>query len=201
MGKGWETFAKPDEAGAWCSAEIETERLVIRAPAWSDLRTIVGVMRREEVAMCLSAPPWPYPDESAEEWVGLARKARRDGESMTCILCLKGDREVVVGACELSVDWVHRCGEMGYWIAMERWGHGFATEAAHAVVDHGFGVMGLHRIEALAFGSNDASMRVLEKCGLRREGVRRERFYRGGRYHDAVVFGVLKQDWLEEKEL
>jgi RimJ/RimL family protein N-acetyltransferase len=59
--------------------------------------------------------------------------------------------------------------ELGYRLAKLYWGKGYATEAAHAWVAHGFDTLGLHRIVAAAHPENTASQRVLEKVGMRYE--------------------------------
>ena len=62
--------------------------------------------------------------------------------------------------------------ELAYRLAKPYWGRGFATEAARAWLDHGFGELGLDRIIAVAHPENAASQRVLEKVGMRFEGMR-----------------------------
>lgn len=57
--------------------------------------------------------------------------------------------------------------ELGYRFAKPFWGKGYATEAGRALVDYGFDVLGLERINAIAQAENAASNRVLEKLGLR----------------------------------
>jgi RimJ/RimL family protein N-acetyltransferase len=86
---------------------------------------------------------------------------------------------------------VDRCAELGYWIAPGRRGQGYATEAAKAMCDLGFRTMRLHRIEARAFARNLASIHVLEKAGLRREGLFRERVWFGRSWQDVVWLARL----------
>jgi RimJ/RimL family protein N-acetyltransferase len=56
--------------------------------------------------------------------------------------------------------------EIAYKLARDSWGRGYATEAAHAVVDHAFDVLGIFQIVAFAFPANTGSRRVLEKVGM-----------------------------------
>jgi len=62
--------------------------------------------------------------------------------------------------------------ELTYTLARSAWGHGYATEAAVAVLEWGFGDLGLERIVGVTYPENTASRRVLEKAGLRRLGTR-----------------------------
>lgn len=63
--------------------------------------------------------------------------------------------------------------EIGYRLFVEHWGQGFATEGARALADHAFATLELDALVAVAQQANGASMRVLEKCGFERRGVRR----------------------------
>jgi RimJ/RimL family protein N-acetyltransferase len=56
--------------------------------------------------------------------------------------------------------------EEGFWLAHAYWGNGLATEAAQAVMDYGFGTLGLQRIVAVVHPENRASLRVLQKLGM-----------------------------------
>ena len=62
--------------------------------------------------------------------------------------------------------------EIGYWLGVRYWGHGFATEAVRAVIDYAFGDLGHETLQAGARVSNPASRRVLEKCAFQWTGVR-----------------------------
>lgn len=135
--------------------------------------------------------PHPYLRRHAMEFVQRKRAQFRRRESLALAIALKSDGSLV-GMIELmprsSTD---RVAELGYWIAPGQRGQGFATEAARAMCDVGFGVLRLHRIEAGALARNHASVRVLEKAGFRHEGQFRERARVGRRWYDQVWLGRL----------
>jgi RimJ/RimL family protein N-acetyltransferase len=85
--------------------------------------------------------------------------------------------------------------DIGYELNPEHWGHGYATEAARAMVAFGFDELRLHRVSATGIADNVGSARVLEKAGLRREGVLRENEYFRGRWWDTFVYGVIEDEW------
>ena len=85
--------------------------------------------------------------------------------------------------------------EIGYELAPERWGRGYATEAARAMLRFGFTELGLHRVHAHCIAENLASARVLEKIGMRREGQLRENKWMQGRWWDTLVYGMLDYEW------
>jgi RimJ/RimL family protein N-acetyltransferase len=61
--------------------------------------------------------------------------------------------------------------ELGYWLGVEHWGKGYATEALHAVIDYAFTDLGYPALSAAARVTNPLSRRVLEKCGFQWTGV------------------------------
>ena len=88
----------------------------------------------------------------------------------------------------------HRHAELGYWIGVPFWKSGYATEAARAVVNHGFNTLGLHRIFATHFRDNLASARVLTKIGMRHEGCQRAHILKWGEFLDVEMYGMLASD-------
>jgi ribosomal-protein-alanine N-acetyltransferase len=94
----------------------------------------------------------------------------------------------------LRFDFEHRHADIGYEIARRCWNRGLATEAAGAVVQYGFSVLGLHRIEAGVLPGNDASVRVLQKLGFLEEGTRRDYAYFKGGFHSLRWFSLLESE-------
>ena len=83
--------------------------------------------------------------------------------------------EMLIGSIELQVVSVeHHRGEIGYVLAGESWGHGYATEATGRLLAFGFNELGLHKISATCDPENRASVAVLTKNGMRQEGVLRD---------------------------
>jgi RimJ/RimL family protein N-acetyltransferase len=89
----------------------------------------------------------------------------------------------------------HKRAELGYWIGVPYWNHGYASEAARRVVNWGFQYLGLNRIYAQHFADNPASGRVMQKIGMQYEGTLRQPFIRLGEARDSVCYGILKDEW------
>ncbi len=66
------------------------------------------------------------------------------------------------------------------------------TEALDALLTHGFRAMGLHRVEALVATANDHSAALLRRLGFEQEGLLRESFFSGSRFHDHLLFARLE---------
>jgi ribosomal-protein-alanine N-acetyltransferase len=85
--------------------------------------------------------------------------------------------------------------DMGFELSPEHWGQGYASEAARAMVDWGFGEWGLERIHAHCVSENAASARVLERAGLREEARLRDHQFFKDRFWDLTLYGILRAEW------
>jgi ribosomal-protein-alanine N-acetyltransferase len=103
----------------------------------------------------------------------------------------------IVGLTHLSS--IHRGAwqnaNLGYWIAEDRGGRGFATEAVGQTVSFAFEVAGLHRVQAAVMPRNDPSLRVLAKNGFRREGLAERYLQIAGVWEDHVILAITIEEW------
>ena len=106
------------------------------------------------------------------------------------------DSSRLIGNCGIrrkpENDWE---ADIGFELAPEYWGRGYATEAAMAIVDFGFRELELHRISSWCIADNAASARVLERAGLRLEGRLQHNEYFKGRWWDTLLYALLEGDW------
>lgn len=173
---------------------LRTERLTLRAQELSDAPAIRAMMDHPEVGPKLLTPPTPYPHGEAEKFIARTRRGLREGASIVwAIEPNVGPR--FAGNIGLRIDKAHRQAELGYTMDPSVWGKGYATEAAKAVIDHGFREMSLERIFASHFPWNPASGRVMEKAGLLAEGLLRGHVCRRGVQEDVRWFGLCREDW------
>jgi len=75
------------------------------------------------------------------------------------------------------------------------WSKGYGTEAARLLVNYGFEQLNLHRVTSSAIAFNERSIRMHGSLGFKEEGRQRDSVYRNGRFHDLVMFGILKEEW------
>lgn len=172
--------------------ELETPRLRLRPFQTSDIPEIVRLAGHPEIAATTLHVPHPYRRPDAEAWLAGHGPAAAAGTGFTFAITIREDR--LVGAIALEAVPRHRRAELGYWIGVEHWGRGYATEAGAAVLDFGFGTLGLNRIEAHCFLGNEASSRVLDKLGFRLEGLLRHHVVKDGRPRDGRFYAILRSD-------
>ena len=176
---------------------MRSDRLTLRRPRAGDADATFEYRRVPEVADWLTVLPT---DPSA--WA--ERFARPDVQSTMVILERDGE---VVG--ELSIrlqdawsqeevaDRASRVeAEIGWVIAPAHQGLGYATEAAHAALEICFGHLGLRRVTAGCFVENEASWRIMEKLGMRREyHSRRDGLHRTRGWLDGYQYALLAEEW------
>lgn len=172
---------------------LETPRLRLRAFTPADAGALHAHLQDERIARNTLTIPHPYPDGAADAFIALLGPSWGDGKRGTWAVT---EREggALVGAMGLVFVHAHHRAELGYWIAVDRWGRGYASEAASRVIAFGFDVLGLHRIEAHHYPENPGSGRVLQKVGMTHEGFHRAVVWRNGTPKDNVSYAILRTD-------
>lgn len=172
---------------------LRTQRLVLRPFEVGDasiVQTLAGVA---EVALTTQNIPHPYKDGMAEAWIATHRPSWDEGKLLT--LAITSDSEGLVGAVGIHINAVHRRGELGYWVGLPFWNRGYATEAAGALLEFGFGDLDLNRIQARHITRNPSSGRVMEKLGMKPEGVQRQHVVAHGVLEDVAMHAILKSEF------
>lgn len=124
-----------------------------------------------------------------EDWI----ESIRDDDDIHLLICVDGEPVGNIGLHHIR----HRPGtaEVGYFVASDQHGQGYATEATRLLLGYAFDELGLHRITGKAYASNRGSRRVLEKAGFTEEGVRREDAFADGERVDTVIYGILADEF------
>lgn len=144
---------------------IETDRLILRPWRLSDAPALYSLARDPAIGPIAG---WP-PHESVEESAGVITAVLSAPETYAAVLKDAGKLVGCVGFnagdaanMPLTADEL----ELGYWIGKPYWGCGYATEAARAVLAHGFDDLGLSGVHSGYYDGNERSRRVLEKLGF-----------------------------------
>ncbi len=143
---------------------LETKRLALRAPRLEDAKTVAMLANDRRIAENMPRIPHPYKVSDAEDFIAGANKA-----SGNAVFLITLRDKTVIGGCGVHPQ--EQTPSLGYWLGVNYWGKGYATEALHAVVDYAFTDLGHDALSASARVTNPASRRVLEKCGFQWTGV------------------------------
>lgn len=144
---------------------LVTESLTMRAPQESDIGQLAALADNHHVARMLARMPHPYGEAEARAFLAMARAPRRGGVTYALTV---NDTGAFVGCAGLDV--TERGLELGYWVGEPFWKRGYATEAAHALVDLAFRRTAIAVLHASCRVINPASRRVIHKCGFQYAG-------------------------------
>ncbi len=173
---------------------LETRRLWLRWPRLRDAAAIERYCSKWEVARYTARIPHPYPKGSAERFIYAAREINTIGRDLSLVLAPIQAPTKAIGGISLERRGTDRLA-LGYALAPEIWGRGYATEAVRAIVDAAFTLSSVVEIEASVHVENVASRRVLEKAGFAHVG----QGMRGALARAAMVacdfFAVTRADW------
>jgi RimJ/RimL family protein N-acetyltransferase len=150
---------------------VETRRLWLRWPRIQDAAAVERVHSSKAIAELTGVIPHPYPKGEAERFIFDQRKRNATGAMLSMAITPRDQPHVFlgrIGSRALAFGGVNapaRC-TLGYWLGEAHWGKGYATEAAHGLIDAIFSFTDMQEIEASTRVINPASRRVLEKCGF-----------------------------------
>jgi RimJ/RimL family protein N-acetyltransferase len=167
---------------------LETERLVLRRPTLADVRAISHLANDRRIAENTRRLPHPYSQDHAVEFV---RGIATDKHETAFLI---ENNHTPIGM--VGLDWREaEVPELGYWLGVEYWGQGFATEAARAAIDFTFEEFEIEQIRSGARVANPSSRSVLEKCGFQWSGVELHRFEALGSSTPVDCFRLTRSVW------
>jgi [ribosomal protein S5]-alanine N-acetyltransferase len=171
-----------------------TERLLLRDFEPDDWSAFHDVESRVEVARYQSFEPRTVV-ESRAYVAGACEEAMQETRETYDLAVILASERRMIGRCGLGLtDPDLGEGQLWYTMHPSYWGHGYATEAARELVGFGFRELRLHRIWADCDPANGASIRVLEKLGMRREGHLRENAWIKGAWADSLIFAIRDRE-------
>lgn len=171
---------------------LRTERLVLRPFTLEDVPEVARLAGEREIAATTLNIPHPYTEDDAKSWIGTHATEFAAGTKANFAVTSKDGR--LLGAVGIVIAPKERRAELGYWTGRPFWNRGYATEASRAVLGYAFDDLALHRVHSRHLMGNPASGRVMEKLGMRREGVQREHSFRRGMPEDMVLWGILRPE-------
>lgn len=175
---------------------IRTARLLLRPYGREDLDYLADVTSRPEVVRYLYEEVRDRREAAAElELRSRLRFIEKEGDRIL-LAVERAEDGVVVGDVNLHYASVrHRQGEVGWVFHPDHQGKGYATEAAAEMLRLGFEELYLHRIYARCDARNTASVRVMERLGMRREAHFVENEFFKGEWADELVYAILASEW------
>ena len=181
---------------------LETEHLILRKFAVDDF---AAVHSYASCAENLTYVFWgPNSVEETRNFISEAIKEsddeKQDKDYQYAVTLKTGE---LIGACDIFVTGYEAT--IGWCLHRDHWKHGYGTEVAKALLQFGFDDLHLHRIAAHCDAENIGSYRVMEKVGMRREGLfldtRPPHKLSDRQYSDELIYAILKDEWEIKREI
>ena len=173
---------------------LETEDLLLRPMRMRDAKDIFSYSSDPEVARYVLWNPHRNLSDT-RAYIRYIRSLYHRGLPSSWAVVFKPDGKVVGSIGFMSWIPVNHTAEVGYSFSRKYWNRGLATQALQAVIQSAFSsIPALNRLEAQHDIRNPASGRVMEKCGMRREGLLRSRILNKSEFADVVLYAILRSD-------
>lgn len=106
-------------------------------------------------------------------------------------LSIKKEKKIIGAVGFHQIDFLNKSTSMGYWLDEAYLGRGIMKKSVQALMDYGFNVLGLHRIQILSAVHNNRSQRIAVNLGFQREGILKDAIYHYGAFFDAYLYGII----------
>lgn len=178
--------------------EIQTKRLLLREFKRGDVEPLLAYQNDPRY---LHYDAWSeQTEEVVEKLVQLFidQQAQRQRFKFQLVITLKSTRKVI-GNCGVRKKTPEvKDGDLGYELDPNYWGHGYALEAARAMLSFGFTQLKLDRISAWCIAENARSVSVLQKLHMREESYESAQEFFKSRWWDKVTFGLTAEEWRDK---
>ena len=177
---------------------IETPRLRIRRMAKRDRNDMYEYASRDIVTRYLLWRTHPD-DEHTKRYIDYVVSLYKSGQFFDFAIEYR-ENSKMIGTCGFtSFDLHNNSAEVGYVLNRSFWGQEIALEALTKIIEFGFSQLMLHRIEAKFIAENEKSLRVMEKCSMKFEGIRRSSYVVKGEYRDIGICSIISDEYYKEK--
>jgi ribosomal-protein-alanine N-acetyltransferase len=180
---------------------LTTERLLLREFTENDWHTVFAYQSDPRY---LRYSPWTHRlrekvERLVQDFIRWQHEQPRCQYQLAIVL---QTTHLLIGTCGMRMAMAHaQEAELGYELHPDYWGHGYATEAAWSMLAFGFHTLPLQRVWAQCLAENRASVRVLERLGMRPERCQRQQHtWMQNRWWDRVAYTIDKTAWLAQRE-
>lgn len=172
---------------------FSTKRLGFRPMTLEDIPVVTDLLSDYDVSYPCLAFPHPFTKDHASIYIKSIFASQKRGNVIFGITLFSTGE--LIGSISLTVEAHSNKAELGYWIGKPYWNRGYTSEAAQKMVEIGFEMLDLDKINALAMVSNVASTRVMEKIGMIHEGILPKEMVVFGVVHDLTHYSILREEY------
>jgi RimJ/RimL family protein N-acetyltransferase len=174
---------------------LESPRLILREFVVDDWHSVHQYARDVDVVKFMHWGPNSEDDTKAYLDYIMTAQRQQPRRIYEFAVILKHDG-LLIGGAGLHLEKYSQA-SLGYCFNKQFWGQGLATETVRSLCEYGFNALQLHRTFATCRTENRASARVMEKLGMKRDGVLREHFYAKGQWQNSFLYSILSREYFE----
>ncbi|WP_309236064.1 GNAT family protein [Amycolatopsis sp. SID8362] len=174
---------------------LRGDKTSLREIASSDGLALFGIVGDDRVTRFMSFDS-RSPELAQMAADGVVERAKAVPRNEYYLAITRAGDDELIGTCRIELSGV-RAAKIGYMVAADHWGNGYATDAVGTMLDFAFRKLELHRITAAIGPENQASQAVVKRWGFSREGVLRDHVFTNGAWRDSVLFSLLHHEWLK----
>lgn len=172
----------------------------IRLSPWkaSDAK-VLAELCNDKTIHNFTGVPYPYTIKHARDFIKKSRKKLKAQSGFAFAIVLKEINKPVGCVDLIEISKRHRRGEIGYWLGRHYRQKGYMGEALQIMLKFCFNRLKLNRVEITCAKENFASKRTIENSGAKFEGMLRKRNFSGNKFHDVMMYGLLKDEFKLKK--
>jgi ribosomal-protein-alanine N-acetyltransferase len=179
-------------------AVVRCARVALRYPVPEDYSAWAALRAQSREFLVPWEPSWPDDELTRTAFrrrLRLYLRAIRAEEAHPFFVVRRSDQRIIGGLTLSNIRrGVTQSCALGYWVGQPFSGQGYMTEAVQGAVRFAFTTLGLHRIEAATLPANEASRRLLARCGFAEEGYARRYLKINGAWQDHILFALIDSD-------
>ncbi|MBT2642928.1 GNAT family N-acetyltransferase [Bacillus sp. ISL-41] len=169
------------------------DRLYLRPLSLEDTETYFQQLFDPEVRR-LTGTTRAFTKEGIQRYI---EAKSQDISSVLLLIALKDTDQVIGDIALQDIDPINRNCNIRIAIESEYQGKGYGSEVMPLMLDYGFGILNMHRIELEVFAYNPRAIHVYEKLGFKQEGIQRDYLYYNHKYHDCIKMSILEDEFRE----
>ena len=171
---------------------IYGDKIVLRAVEESDNAMLLSLINDPDTEMMLGGSSWPVSEAEQLKWF---EHQERSKDALRCIVALQEDKKAIGTVILSEIDQKNATGHIHIKMSKDGGrGKGYGIDAVNALVQYAFEELRLNCVYANILSYNEASIKLFERCGFRRDGVLRQLVFKRGQFYDLFYYSRLLSD-------
>lgn len=171
---------------------IHGDKVILRAVEEADNAMLLSLINDPDTEMMLGGSSWPVSEAEQLKWFEHQERSR---DVLRCIVALQEDGKAIGTIILSDIDQKNATGHIHIKMSKDGGrGKGYGTDAVNTMVHYAFEELRLNCIYANILSYNEASIKLFERCGFRRDGILRQRVFKKGQFYDLFYYSRLISD-------